>query len=45
MDQLDIEIAAYNRMRDFLESNHKGEWVIIHNEELAGTYKDFQVCR
>ena len=42
MDQLDVEIAAYNRMRDYLEANHKGEWVIIHNEELAGTYKDFQ---
>ena len=39
MDQLDIEIAAYNRMRDYLEANHKGEWVIIHDEELIGAYR------
>lgn len=44
MDQLDIEIAAYNRMRDYLEANHKGEWVIIHNEELIGAYQDFQIA-
>ena len=42
MDQLDIEIAAYNRMREHLEANHNREWVVIHDEELIGTYEDFQ---
>ena len=42
MDQLDIEIAAYNRMREYLETNHHLEWAIIHKEELIGTYQDFQ---
>ena len=41
MDQLDVEIAAYNRMRTQLEADHPLEWVIIHNEELIGTYPDF----
>lgn len=43
-DPLDREIAAYNRMREYLEANHHWEWVIIHNEELVGTYTDFQVA-
>ena len=41
-DPLDREIAAYNRMREYLEANHHWEWVVIHNEELVGTYTDFQ---
>ena len=44
MDQLDVEIAAFNRMRDYLEANHMWEWVIIDNEELIGTFEDFQVA-
>jgi len=35
------EIAAYERMRDRLETEHLGEWVIFHDEKLFGTYKDF----
>ena len=44
MDQLDVEIAAYNRMRAQLEADHKGEWAVIHGEEFVGTYPDFQVA-
>ena len=39
---LDTEIATYNRMQEYLEANHKGEWAVIHGEELIGTYTDFQ---
>ena len=39
---LDREIATYNRMREYLEANHHWEWVVIHGEELVGTYTDFQ---
>ena len=44
MDQLDIEIAAYKRMREYLEANHWRQWVIIHDEEFIGAYDDFQVA-
>lgn len=36
------EIAAYERMRDDLELEHLGEWVVMHDEKLVGTYADFQ---
>ena len=38
MDQLDREIAAFERARLSLESNHLGEWVVFHGEELVGAY-------
>ena len=42
MGQLDGEVATYNRMREDLEANHHLEWVVIHGEELAGIFEDFQ---
>ena len=42
MDGLQREIAAYDRMRDCLETDHLGEWVVVHDEELAGTYASDQ---
>ena len=42
MDGLQREIAAYDRMRDCLETDHLGEWVVVHDEELAGTYAGFE---
>ena len=42
MGVLDKEIAAYENMRDFLEREHLQKWVVIHGEELSGTYDDFQ---
>ena len=44
MGQLDVEIATYNRMWEHLETNHHLEWVVIHGEELVGTFDDFQVA-
>ena len=44
MGKLDVEIATYEGMQEQLEANHKGEWVVIHGEELIGTYPDFQVA-
>lgn len=38
MDQLSKDMAAYDRMRDELERDHYGKWVIVHDEELVGTY-------
>lgn len=42
MGVLDKEIAAYESMRDILEREHLHKWIVIHGEELSGTYADFQ---
>ena len=36
------EIAAYDAIRDELERDHLYEWVVFHDEQLIGTYEDFQ---
>ena len=41
---LEREIAAYEAMRDELERDHLYEWVVFHDEQLVGTYEDFQVA-
>ena len=38
MASLSKEIAAYEKMRDYLETDHFGEWVIIHDGKLQGSY-------
>ena len=38
MALLSKEIAAYEKMRDVLESDHFGKWVIVCNEVLQGVY-------
>lgn len=35
------EIAAYETMRSALETEHLGEWVVVHNRELVGIYESF----
>ena len=42
MDALDREIAAYDGMRDILEKNYSGKWVVFHDQQLTGCYDDFQ---
>ena len=42
MAGLQKEINAYERMRDYLETDHFGEWIVVHDEELAGTYSSFE---
>jgi hypothetical protein len=41
MTELDDEIAAYETMRSDLEKLHMGEWVLVHNRTLIGTYPTF----
>ena len=36
------EMAAYDEMRRSLEADRFGEWVIVHDELLAGAYADFE---
>ena len=42
MSGLKKEIAAYDRMRDDLEIEHFGEWVVFHDEALCGTFDEFE---
>lgn len=42
MDGLHREIAAYDRMRSYLETDHFGKWVVVHDEELVRTYETFE---
>lgn len=42
MATLKTEIAAYERMRDDLELEHFGKWVVVHDEKLVGTYETFE---
>ena len=41
---LRTELAAYERMRAGLEAQYTDEWVVVHGEELAGVYTDFQAA-
>ncbi len=42
MGVLDREIAHYNARRPDLEREHKGEWVLIHQDEFVGVYATFE---
>ena len=35
-------ISAYDALRDVLETEHYGKWVLFHDRELIGAYDDFQ---
>jgi hypothetical protein len=35
-------ISAYDALRDVLETEHYGKWVLFHDRELIGGYDDFQ---
>ena len=38
------EIAAFERMRETLEAEHFGEWVVVHSENLVGTFSTFELA-
>ena len=42
MAKLTEEIAAYETMRRELEIDHFGEWALVHDGELIGTYETFE---
>ena len=39
---LHSEIQAYDHMRNRLESDFFGKWVVVHDEELVGAYETFE---
>lgn len=40
-EALKSELAAFEQMRSDLERDHVGEWVVIHEDKLIGTYETF----
>ncbi len=42
MTTLSSQIAAYEEMRDLLETDHFGKWVVFHGGELVNTYESFE---
>lgn len=42
MAVLDEEIALYEEMRAYLEREHGGAWVLIHQREMVGTYHSYE---
>ena len=41
---LQDEITAYEGMQRELEAKHRGQWVVIRDGELVGSYDDFQLA-
>lgn len=44
MTTLKKEIAAYEGMRNDLETEHHGKWAVVHDERLVGTYESFETA-
>jgi len=42
MQDIDNEIAAYETMREELESRHMGEWVVIRDGKVINIYASFE---
>ena len=44
MAGLGKKTAAYERMRDMLETDHLNERVVVYDEKLVGTYESFEAA-
>jgi hypothetical protein len=44
MPELDVEISAYESMRERLEASHMGKWVLLHDRQLIGVYDSFDTA-
>ncbi len=39
---LEENMGVYDEMRERLEAQNMGEWVLIYDKQLIGTYEDLQ---
>ncbi|MCH7633232.1 MAG: hypothetical protein IIA36_00880 [Proteobacteria bacterium] len=39
---LDAELQTFEKKQKHLEREHKGKFVLIHGDEVIGTYDDFE---
>lgn len=44
MTTLSKQIAAYEEMKDVLETDHFSEWVVFYGGELVNTYESFEAA-
>jgi hypothetical protein len=44
MAEIDAEITAYEAMREKLESEHMGKWVLVRTGNLVGVYDSFDMA-
>ncbi len=44
MSNLIKELEAYEKMRGGLETEHVGEWVLIHDQKLVALYQSFEAA-
>jgi hypothetical protein len=44
MAEIDTEIAAYDAMREKLEGEHMGKWVLLREQKLIGVYNTFEAA-
>lgn len=44
MAELDTELNAYEAMRERLEAEHTGKWVLVHDRDLVGLYDTFEAA-
>ncbi len=42
MDPLETNISAYGHIREHLEMQHRGDWVVLHDKKLAGIYSSYE---
>ena len=42
MPEIDVELAAYEGLRERLETEHMGKWVLLKNRELIGVFDSFE---
>ncbi len=44
MAEIDTEIRAYEAMREKLESEHMGKWVLVQGGKLVGVFDSFDAA-
>ncbi len=44
MLELDRDIMAFEALREELEERHRGEWVLIQDQRLIGTFGSFDLA-
>jgi hypothetical protein len=44
VSHIDDEIDAFKAMQSWLEAEHMGKWVIVHNRQLVQLYETFELA-
>jgi hypothetical protein len=44
MAELEVELSAYESMREKLEAEHMGKWVLLRARDLVGLYDSFDAA-